>query len=229
MSFINDHAHYFIMNIYSDLSHSALKYFKDTEVNIDNILVMTGDFNIRDSLWDSSFPHHSSISNNLLIIADSFNLALSSPTNPCPIRYSDMVGESNLTIDLMFLWYGSIDINKHSIHLDWHLISDHAPLSITVSIVDKVVNTLKLSIQQNSKQEIAFVKEVISVFKNLDMSNITNKECLENTVNNLDSLVNWVWNKNAKQTRIMKHSKQWWTDKCSRSLNDYRMSRSLDN
>ena len=28
----------------------ALKYLKNTKVNIDNILVMTGDFNIRDSL-----------------------------------------------------------------------------------------------------------------------------------------------------------------------------------
>ena len=36
----------------------ALKYLKDTEVNIDNILIMTGDFNIRDSLWNTSFPHH---------------------------------------------------------------------------------------------------------------------------------------------------------------------------
>ena len=28
----------------------ALKYLKDIEVNINNMLVMTGDFNIRDSL-----------------------------------------------------------------------------------------------------------------------------------------------------------------------------------
>ena len=111
MSFINDYVHYFIINIYSDLSHSALKYLKNTEVNIDNVLVMTGDFNIRDSLWDTSFSHHSSISDDLLIIADSFNLALSSPTNPCPTRYSDMAGESNSTIDLMFLQYGSNNIN----------------------------------------------------------------------------------------------------------------------
>ena len=229
MLFINDHVHYFIINIYLDSSHSALKYLKDTEVNIDNVLVITGDFNIRDSLWDTSFPHHSSISDNLLIIADSFNLALSSPTNPCPTRYSDTAGESNSTIDLMFLQYGSNDINQHSIHLDWHLTSDHAPLSITISIIDEVVNTSKLSIQQNSEQEITFVEEVISIFKNLDTSNITDKECLENTVNNLDLLVNRTWNKNAKQTRITKHSKQWWTEECSRSLNDYRTSRSLDN
>jgi len=38
------------MNIYSDASHSTLKYLKDTEVNINNLLIMTGDFNIRDRL-----------------------------------------------------------------------------------------------------------------------------------------------------------------------------------
>jgi len=50
MLFINNHILYFIINIYSDSSHLALKYLKDTEVNIDNDLVMTGDFDIRDSL-----------------------------------------------------------------------------------------------------------------------------------------------------------------------------------
>jgi len=38
------------MNIYSDSSQSALKYLKNTEANIHNILVMTSDFNIRDNL-----------------------------------------------------------------------------------------------------------------------------------------------------------------------------------
>jgi len=38
------------MNIYSDAFQSALKYLKDTEVNINNLILMTGNFNIRDSL-----------------------------------------------------------------------------------------------------------------------------------------------------------------------------------
>ena len=48
------------MNVYSDSSHTTLKYLKDAEVNILNLLIMTGNFNIRDSIWNSSFPHHSS-------------------------------------------------------------------------------------------------------------------------------------------------------------------------
>ena len=50
ISFFNNNICYYIMNVYSDSSHSALKYLKDTEVNINNVLLMTGDFNIRDSL-----------------------------------------------------------------------------------------------------------------------------------------------------------------------------------
>ena len=64
---------------------------------------MTGDFNIRDNLWDLSFPFHSSASDDLLMIADSFDLALSSPTNPGPTRFSDTAGKSDSVIDLMFL------------------------------------------------------------------------------------------------------------------------------
>ena len=118
MLFTNNHIEYFIMNVYSDSSHTTLKYLKDIEVNVDNVLIMTGDFNIRDSLWDSSFPHHSAISDDLLIIADSYNLALLTSTNSYPTRYLDMIGEANSTIDLMFLRYSSSEINQHSVHPD---------------------------------------------------------------------------------------------------------------
>jgi len=69
------------MNIYFNSSYSALKYCKNSEANISNFLIMTGDFNIWDSIWDPSFSHHSSISDNLIIIANSFNLDLSILTN----------------------------------------------------------------------------------------------------------------------------------------------------
>jgi len=115
ISFSNNNICYYILNIYSDSLHSALKYLKDTEVNVNNVLLMTGDFNIRDNLWDPSFPFHSSISNDLFMIADSFDLALSSPTNPGPTKFSDTAGESNLVINLMFLQCGSTELDHHSI------------------------------------------------------------------------------------------------------------------
>ena len=229
ISFVNNHISYFIMNVYSDSSHSALKYLKDTEVNIDNVLLMMGDFNIRDSLWDLSFPFHSSISNNLIIIADLFNLSLLTPINSCPTRYSNTAGEANSVIDLMFLHYGSTKLDQYFIHPDSHLSSNHVPLSINIPINEEVVCTSKLLIPQRSKLETAFIEEIISNFKNLDTSNIADTEKLEHIVNQLRAIIDQAWTKNAKNLRISKHSKKWWMDECSHSLNDYRTSRSLDN
>ena len=48
--FFNNNSVFYLMNIYSDLSQVVLKYLKDSEVNIQNMLVITSDFNIRDSL-----------------------------------------------------------------------------------------------------------------------------------------------------------------------------------
>ena len=125
-----------------------------------------------------------------MIITDLFNLVLSKPTNPSPTRYSDIAGEANSVIDLMFLHYRSRKINQHSIYPENRLSSDHTPLTITISIVNEIVSTSRLSIQQNSKQENAFVEEVISIFKNLEMFNITDKDNLENMVNHLKALIN---------------------------------------
>ena len=40
ISFFSNNVCSFIMNIYSNYSHSALKYLKDTEVNINNLLIL---------------------------------------------------------------------------------------------------------------------------------------------------------------------------------------------
>ena len=72
ISFFNNNNIFFLINMYSDSSQLALKYLKDTEANISNILVMTGNFNIRDNLWDPYYPHHSIYSNLLFDIIDSF-------------------------------------------------------------------------------------------------------------------------------------------------------------
>ena len=194
------------MNVYSDSSHLALKYLKDTEVNVYNLLIMTGDFNIRDSLWDPSFPHHLFISDDLIIIADSFNLELSLPTNLIPTRYSDTESESNLVIDLIFLRSRSIELNNHLIHLNLYLSSDHAPLTVSIPIAEKNIHSFRLSILKYSEEEAAFVKEAATIIKNLDISNLTDHNRLKDIVNLFTSKIEQAWVKNAKQTYITKHS-----------------------
>ena len=125
------------MNMYSNSSQSALKYLKNTEANIHNVLIMTGNFNIRDSLWDSLYSHHLFCSDLFFKIADSFNLGISTSTNWVPTRYSDNNQDANPVLDLMFLQFGSDELDNHSIHLDWRLTSDHVPLTVMISIIEK--------------------------------------------------------------------------------------------
>jgi len=216
------------MNIYSDTSHSTLKYLKDTEANIDNLIIMTGDVNIRDSLWDPFFPHHSLFSNDLFIIVDPFNLDLSIPTNLIPTRHLDTQGVSNLVLDLMFLRSDSSELNRHTIHPSWQLTSDHAPLTITIAIEEEHVINTKFYLPKSSKQEEKFIKEVISAFKLLDITNLGNCESLEQTVNSLATSIKQAWKSNARRVKITKHSKIWWNDEYRRSLNIYREFRSLE-
>ena len=59
----------------------ALKYLKNTKANINNILIMTGDFNVRNSIWNPLFSHHLVHSDTLTDITDSFNICLSKSTD----------------------------------------------------------------------------------------------------------------------------------------------------
>ena len=180
------------MNVYSDSSHTALKYLKDTEVNILNLLIITGDFNIRDSIWDSSFPHHSSFSDDLMIIVDSFNLELSFPTNNVPTRYLDSDNRLNLVIDLMFLQSGLREINNHSIHPELCLSSDHAPLSVTITIEEESIDSFKFSIVKNSKKEKNFIKDISSAIKNINISDLSDHSKIKEATNSLVSRIEFV-------------------------------------
>ena len=209
ISFSINNTCFYILNVYFDLSHTTLKYLKDTEVNINNVVLMTGNFNIRDSLWDSSFPFHSFISDDLIIVADSFNLALSSLTNPCPTRYSEMAGESNSMIDLMFLCYNSSELDQHSILLESRLSSDHTPLTVIISLSEEIVQMSKLILTPKSNQESKFIENVILKFKDLDTTSIKDIDKLERVIKQFSTIIDQAWTKNTKISKISKHSKQW--------------------
>jgi len=90
-----------------------------------------------------SFPHHSTFSNDLITIADSFNLELSFST-----RYLNLDSRSNLVINLMFLQNRLTELNTHFIHSDWCFFSDYASLSISIIIAEENIESFKFSIMR---------------------------------------------------------------------------------
>ena len=152
-----------------------------------------------------------------------------SSINQVSTRYADNLNNANLVIDLMFLQYDSSALNNHFIHPEWHFSSNHAPLTVSIPISDKFINTCKSTIWKNSVKEEQFVKDTISVIKNLNISNLLDIRLLEYTVNDFVKKVNDAWNKNVKLTNITKYSKSWWDNNCSRDLEIYKSLKSLKN
>ena len=189
---------------------------------------MTGDFNIQDSLQDPSFNHHSFISNDLFAIANSFNLCLSYLIDQVSTRYSDNTNNLNSVIDLMFLCCDFSELNMHSIHSEWHLMFNHAPLTITFSIVKKYIATHKKTITKNSDKEDKFIKEVIISFSKFNILSISNIPKLEEVVSDFANIVDHTWIKHSKLVNITKHSKSQWNDKCNHNLVSYRSLKSIE-
>ena len=168
-----------MLNIYSDSSQLALKYLKDTESNIHNIIIITGDLNIRDSKQDPNYPFHSIHSNSLLDIANSFSLDISNPIENVPTRFSDNDHNANSVLDLVFLCPSFPEFNQHHIHPDQKLSSDHILITIEVSICKERIMHSQHLIAKGSNKEKQFIKNVIQIIKNLNMSSIQNAEILK--------------------------------------------------
>jgi len=87
----------FIINVYSDSNQTALQVLCNNTRNIGSTVVITGDFNIRDSDWDPNIQYHSIHMEDLMSIADSLDLELATPINPGPTRFADNQRDSNLS------------------------------------------------------------------------------------------------------------------------------------
>jgi len=168
---------------------------------------MTEDFNIRDNFWDPMYPYHSTHSDLFIDITDSLSLGLSYPTNSVPTRYSDNDQSLNSVINLMFLRYSFKELDNHTIHPEWRLALDHAPLTITISIEKQHILNRKHSIIKGSIEEKAFIKNVIKDIIIIDTSFLTNIESLEKAINSFDKAIKSTWEKNSKIINISRHSK----------------------
>jgi len=115
----------------------------------------------------------------------------------------------------MFLQSSSFELNDHSIYPDWQLFPDNAPFTITIPITKENIITSKFSIAKNSDEEESFIKDVAFALRNLNTSDLSDSDRLENVVNTHAVTIKHVWRKNVKQTNITRHSKIWWNEDCN--------------
>ena len=81
---------------------------------------------------------------------------------------------------------------------------------------------------KNSKKEASFIKDVSSIIKNLDASDMSDIDKLENIVNIFASNTEHAWRKNSKLVNVTRYSKSWWNKDCNWSLRNYRTSKTFE-
>jgi len=139
-------------------------------------------------------------------IANSFQLCIFSSIVQVPTRYVDNWDNFNSVINLMFLRLISEGFNNHSIHADWRLSLDYAPLTVKISIFEENIQTRKHTIVKNSEEDHNFVTNVKDLIKDL---NINSKDNLENIVQEFANNTNNIWFKYLKLVNITKYSNLW--------------------
>jgi len=172
----------FIINIYSDSDQTALYFLSQNIINLDNTIIMTGDFNIQDSNWDLNYHYHFIHTEDLITIANSFGLKLSPLLNPGPTRFADNPCNSNSVIDLVFLLPDNREFSQYTLHPNIYKLSDHVPLIIKVDIVDTNIDCSFRVISKDSEEEKNFIATLTKEVSNLNLSNIQSKDDLENLV-----------------------------------------------
>ena len=105
---------------------------------------------------------------------------------------------------------------------------NHTPLIIIIPTVEKYISSSKYTIIKDSKEKLTFIKELSVAIRNINTSNILDINSLDRAVNKFTNIVENTWLKNSKIINIIKHSKSWWNNNCSRDLEIYRILKSLE-
>ena len=149
-----------------------MKYLKDTEAELNNVIIIMGDFNIRDSNWDLSYPHNLIHADNLLEITDLLNLEQSLPITLVLTRYIDNFNNFKSVFDLIFLRGYFKEFNSHLIFPNMRDLSDYMPLIINNTIQKKFIQEKKPFLYKGSNKERDFIIHLKLVFGNIDTTNI---------------------------------------------------------
>lgn len=170
---------------------------------------MTGDFNIRDSDWDPSFPYHSPYTETLLKIADNLGLQLLNPTNSGPTYYTNNPLDFNSVINLMFLQHNNSALYNYIIIPNLWYSFDHAPLIVKIAVQEESDWNIKSTLVKDSNKEANFLQGLFYILCNIDTINICSTTDLKSAINTYATATEFLWSKYLKCLNITRHSKEW--------------------
>jgi len=122
----------------------------------------------------------------------------------------------------MFLRADSLEHDNYIIHPDWRLTSDHAPLTINISIFEENSQIRKWILVKNNEEEDYFLNKLIEAINEINLNNIQSKKALKLIIQSFTNHTDRLWYKHLKYVNITKYSKKWWDENCCWDLEIYR-------
>jgi len=119
--------------------------------------------------------------------------------------------------------------NKHTLNPDICLPLDYVPLIIEVGIKEENVDITFKAIKKDSKEEEAFIRDIIKGIRNIDTSELKNQSNIQRCTVTLETIFKDAWSTHSMTKRITKHSKKWWNEQCTICINKYHETGDINN
>ena len=98
----------------------------------------------------------------------------------------------------MFLQPSSSELNNYYILLEQCFSSEYVLLVVNIQIIEEVASDVRCTIIKNSQEEVEFTSDIIYNFLKIDTSDLSSKESLENTVQEVTRIQEQLWQKHSK-------------------------------
>ncbi|KAJ2911543.1 hypothetical protein MD484_g8870, partial [Candolleomyces efflorescens] len=197
-----------LMNVYSDDQHRAIDLIADCVDDLPHLDYMGGDFNC-----------HS---------PTSLGLEYARPVNPGPTFIARADGNSRSVIDLVFVQPSEVIRAHVRRESDLQGQSDHTPLSAVIPLRLRQPKHKGRTLKPSSNEEKEFIADIITGMSELTGYTPTNVRELDFAANTIVEVFSSAWSKHSTEFTISAKSKEYWTDECTKALEEYRADLSVE-
>ncbi|PPR06529.1 hypothetical protein CVT26_000452, partial [Gymnopilus dilepis] len=158
----------YLLNVYSDSEHTAIRFLADKQDVIPQLNYMGGDFNCHSSVWDGNVPHHRTTPISLLDSAASLGLDLALPFNPGPTHYPHDERLRPSVIDLIFVHpQAALSSNVRRL-TNLRGPSDHVPLGSSVPLGTATRTGMPISLPDENVEQ--FLSDITDSIKAINVA-----------------------------------------------------------